>query len=71
MIKEIAKAFNQIGDYFRNRPQRLRKQALDAAEHYIELNETGIYKGEVVSKEYKEQLMIHFRKRFFAWRDGN
>ena len=43
-----------------------RNLALDAAEKYIQVNEKeGEFKN--ITEERKQQLLIHYRKRFFAW----
>lgn len=70
MIGKIVGIVDRITEWIEKRPQRLRKQALDAAEIYIELNEHGTLNGQDVTNEQKNRLMIHYKKQFYAWRDG-
>lgn len=70
MISKILNIVDRVTEWVEKRPQRLRKQALDAAEIYIELNESSSVDGKVVSADKRERLMRHYLKQFYAWRDG-
>ena len=60
---EIAKI---IGNWQVSREKRVMRAALDSAERYIFANEKeGEYAG--ITDERKSQLLLHFRKRFFAY----
>lgn len=62
-IAEVAKV---IGEWMASSERRRMKAALDSAERYIFVNEKqGEYAG--ITDERKSQLLLHFRKRFFAY----
>ena len=62
-IAEVAKV---IGNWQVSSERRRMKIALDSAERYIFVNnKEGEYAG--ITDERKSQLLLHFRKRFFAY----
>ena len=62
-IAEIAKV---IGNWQVSSERRRMQAALDSAERYIFVNnKEGEYAG--ITDERKSQLLLHFRKRFFAY----
>ena len=62
-IAEVAKV---IGEWMKSSERRRMKAALDSAEGYIFANEKeGTFAG--ITDERKSQLLLHFRKRFFAF----
>ena len=62
-IAEIAKV---IGNWQVSSERRRMQAALDSTERYIFVNtKEGEYAG--ITDERKSQLLLHFRKRFFAY----
>ena len=62
-VTEVAKV---VGKWIESSERRRMKVALDSAERYIFVNEKGgEYQG--ITDERKSQLLLHFRKRFFAY----
>lgn len=62
-IAEVAKV---VGEWMKSSERRRMQAAMDSAEKYIFVNEKG---GEFasISDERKKELLLHFRKRFFAF----
>jgi len=62
-IAEVAKV---VGEWMKSSERRRMQAALDSAEKYIFANEKqGEYAG--ITDERKSHLLLHFRKRFFAY----
>ena len=66
IAQAIAEVARVIGNWQVSTKRRRMQAALDSAERYIFVNnKEGEYAG--ITDERKSQLLLHFRKRFFAY----
>jgi len=67
---EIPDAISQVMKWLNSASARRKEQALRAADSFIDITLTGMYKGKKLTEEREQQLKIHFAKQFDAWKRG-
>jgi len=66
IAQAVAEVSKVIGEWMKSSERRRMRAALDSSEKYIFVNEKqGEFKD--ITDQKKKQLLLHFRKRFFAF----
>ena len=67
---KLAEAISEVMKWLSAASARRKEQALRAADAFIDITLTGMYKGKKLTEEREQQLKIHFAKQFDAWKRG-
>lgn len=68
--KHIPQAISETAKWFNKKSARKKQQSIHAADMYILIDQTGMYKGKKISEEKEQDLKLHFSKQFNSWKFG-
>jgi hypothetical protein len=63
-------AISETMKWLNSSSARKKEASLRAADAYLDIDQTKLYKGATVTEKREKELKTHFYKQFNAWKNG-